>query len=789
MKKSLLGMAVLLPIVALTACSDDDSSAPVVEENPGSVVIPGQTVNPGQTVSPGQTIVPGNTSVTDSGSTVNPGSQTNPGNVSTPIEEDITEKPISAEEKQPDGTESVSALPFDIKGVAELGPFKSGASLKVSSVDASTMAVSASAVSGTVSSDLGTFTAKGNLTSAIASIEVSGKYLEFTMDGVNETSGIRALVDLRNRKTANVNILTTLEYDRVVSLVGQGLSFTAAKARAEKEVIAALGLHSDTTLFEDISLYDLNVSGANLLAISSIVLTERSASDVDALLKAVAADIGADGKWDDEVLRAELADLALYMDASYPGSVLADHNNNADIQFFRSQTESFWAAQYNLGSCGASNQNEIKANGNSHSKYVNKNFICSDSLWAIATDAMILNVAATNLFGECTDANAGTMKQNDGAYFICKKKSWSAATDADLKNMEIASTKGECNSSKAGDVVNYESAYYMCVSGVWTKLNTTPIDYSKGRAMNKKLGRGINFGNSWEAPSNDDSGWSNPINDGDFSTVKAAGFNSVRIPVRWYTGMDNKLNGVKADVTTAINAGLVVIINYHHYQPMYDAAKNGSLDSKISEFSNEWKKIAQTFDSFDDDKLVFEIFNEPHDMTQDQVNKIMTAGYNAIRSVSKGKTIMFESNGYSKFAQITKLDLPNDGNIIVSGHYYEPYTFTHQGHGYDCNGNAGDGISSMAGHFKAYADSIAAHFPDINGGSVPMNVGEFGVANKGSCSSISDSKRDAWTKTVVEQAEKYGMSWHYWCFKNCGGFEASNGSSWHSNMLSSFKLK
>ncbi|MCF0225577.1 MAG: cellulase family glycosylhydrolase, partial [Fibrobacter sp.] len=138
-------------------------------------------------------------------------------------------------------------------------------------------------------------------------------------------------------------------------------------------------------------------------------------------------------------------------------------------------------------------------------------------------------------------------------------------------------------------------------------------------------------------------------------------------------------------------------------------------------------------------------------------------------------------------AQSKNIDLPKDGNIIVTGHYYEPYSFSHQGHGYDCNGNASDGISSMPNQFKGYVDSIAVYFPDANGGSVPVNLGEFGVANKGSCSSISDSKREKWTDAVLAQAEKYGMSWHYWCYKNCGGFEAYNGGSWHGNMLTIFK--
>jgi len=788
MKKSYLGAAAVLSVLTLTACSDDSSSGgspDVLPSSSSGVVI----LDPSQ----------GNPGLVSSSSfgTTNPilsssvDALVSSSSVAEVIEVPITEIPISEEEKKDDGTGSVSSQSYSISGTAAFGPYNSGATVSVAPVDVATMTAGAATGSATVKDKKGSFSASGSLTSAVASIEVSGKYNNISLDKSEGPVTVKALVDLRNKTTANVNVLTHLEYGRVQNLVAtQGLSFTAAKVRAEKEVLTALGLKSDSTLFEDISLYGTDEASMNLMAVTIALLTERSSADASALLNALAEDLAADGLLDNDANKASLGDVAYFMDIVFPKNIISELNNDAEVPYFKGTADRIWAAMYNLGTCNSSKNETVVQNGNLSSSNAALYFVCLDTVWSLASEIYLANYAATLAFGACTEAISGTVKDNGaGTNYICKGTSWAIATEEDLQGAAVAAQAGACTSANNGAVVSYQSSYFICQSSFWRKLNATPVDYSKGRAMNKKLGRGINFGNSWEAPSNDDSGWSNPINDGDFTTVKSAGFNSVRIPVRWYTGMDNKLNGVKADVTTAINAGLVVIINYHHYEPMYEAAKNGNLDSKISEFSNEWKKIAQAFDSFSDDKLVFEIFNEPHDMSQDQVNKIMTAGYKAIRSVSKGKTIMFESNGYSKFAMITKLDLPNDGNIIVSGHYYEPYTFTHQGHGYDCNGNAGDGISLMPKNFKAYADSIAAHFPDINGGSVPMNMGEFGVANKGSCSAVSDSKRDAWTKAAVEEAEKYGMSWHYWCFKNCGGFEASNGSSWHSNMLSSLKMK
>lgn len=775
MKKALLGIASIVPMMMLAACSDDGSSTPAGQD---PSIVPG--------ISSSGSFIPGGQ---------NPGGQV-PGVASsssvqpqTPVvipEENPADQPISSEEKKDDGTTSVGSLAISVNGVAEVGPLSLGGAVTVSSVDAKTMTVGSAVVTAKTINDLGGYSASGSLTSAIGSFEASGKFFNFSLPGISEVKSLKAISDLRTRKTVNINILTHLEYGRVQNLVSkQGLSFTAAKERAEKEILAAFGFKPDSTLFEDISVYHMTDAAANLLALTDAM--ETNPALLDDLLKLTAEDIAADGKLDENAVKALIGDAAFNMDVNGNISNLSVVNNDADVMTYTSHKKYLWGAMFNLGSCTEANLNEVKSNNNPNSTIQDKFFACRNDGWAEASAAFVKSAEVAKTAGACDASSVGkVVSHTDGKQYVCKKNLWSVATADDIAASQITTP---CSSANDRAVAVAGGSSFVCLGGSWNKTAHAAIDYSKGRAMNKKLGRGINFGNSWDAPGSDDGGWGNRISDGDFATVKAAGFNSVRIPVRWYTGMSSKLSGVKEDVQLAIKAGLTVIVNNHHNQPVYDAAK-GSFDSKLNDFKSEWTQIAQTFDSFPDDAVVFEIFNEPHDpMTNAQVNKLMTTGYNAIRAVSKGKTIMFEGNGYAKFAQIQNLELPSDGNIIVSGHYYDPYSFTHQGHGdnYPCNSNAKDGISSMANDFRSYADSAARYYPDVNGGSVPMNMGEFGVANKGQCQSISDTKREAWVDAVLAQAEKYDMSWHYWCFKNCGGFEAGNGGSWYGNMLNVFK--
>ncbi len=348
------------------------------------------------------------------------------------------------------------------------------------------------------------------------------------------------------------------------------------------------------------------------------------------------------------------------------------------------------------------------------------------------------------------------------------------------------------------------------------------VDYSLGHAMNKRLGRGINLGNSWDSKSysesvpdvpynegytdNLDAGWGNPIKDEYFQIVKDAGFNHVRIPVRFqhnsssttHTVNPERLAGVLDHVEKAIAAGLIVIVDFHHYEEMnvaanaLDSAKPETVAAYVAErdhFFALWTQVAKELDVFPDSMLVLEIFNEPTFKSAELLNDMTTGAYEIIRGIAKTKTIMFQSNQAGKFMQLAILDLPQDGNIIFSGHYYEPFQYSHQGHGYDCKGDAAYNNTAIS-DLAEYAALAKTLYPDVNGGSVPLNMGEFGIAANSSCGEKgpSNALRNKWIEKTVTAAEKYNMSWTYWDFTKAGGFEAYDLSTndWYPGILNAF---
>jgi endoglucanase len=360
-------------------------------------------------------------------------------------------------------------------------------------------------------------------------------------------------------------------------------------------------------------------------------------------------------------------------------------------------------------------------------------------------------------------------------------------------------------------------SFWACDSGAGTiptapnKENTNkavPVDYTLGRAMNTILGRGINLGNSWESEGADDSGWGNPIRDTDFAVIKAAGFNSVRIPVRWQFGSDygthtvdpDRLNGVLADIRLAIANGLAVVVNFHHYTELNCAGGGGNKSdgSKCkydeAEFTAEkahflalWAQVATAMGEFADNQVVLEILNEPIIPDAKLVDQIMNEAYAVIRAHAPGKTIMFETYHAAKFGDIESLHMPADGNIIFSGHYYEPYTYTHEGHGYECKGDA-TLISTATDDFAYYVTLAYQYYPDVNGyDHIPMNMGEFGVAGGDSApcqwqqgDGPSATGKAYWAKKAATAAIQNGLSFHYWGFGQTGGFDAYDvsGENW-----------
>ena len=129
----------------------------------------------------------------------------------------------------------------DIAGVSQKGPFVTGSTVTVQELDGVTLKQTGKSFKGRIKSDKGDFAIKGvNLLSQYAILEASGYYRD-EISGKKSTGTVTlyALTDLSNRKTVNINLLTHLEYERVMYLVTEKkMPIADAKSQAEKEILS-----------------------------------------------------------------------------------------------------------------------------------------------------------------------------------------------------------------------------------------------------------------------------------------------------------------------------------------------------------------------------------------------------------------------------------------------------------------------------------------------------------------------------------------------------------------------
>ena len=377
-------------------------------------------------------------------------------------------------------------------------------------------------------------------------------------------------------------------------------------------------------------------------------------------------------------------------------------------------------------------------------------------------------------------------------------------------NEESSSTAPEPNSSES---TTLSSAGIVVGSSASEDLP----NYSRAIAVNKMLGHGINFGNSWESGVDItkackegqetnwcfiegkvydylDENWSNPIQDEWFQAVKDAGFQSIRMPVRWnqtalheppYTLQAARVEGVKRHVKIANGLGMPVVINQHHFNELYD-----NPEKYMAAFYGIWENIAEEFKDFDNDSLIFEILNESRGKSDAVLAQMTDSAIKIIRKTNPGRTIMIDPGNWGKFEQMDAFADIKDSNIIIDGHYYEPYSYSHKGHSSECSkgelwkSNDQDAILKIASDLKSYVNMAKRIFPGKDGTHIPLNIGEFGASSRCEAEGQDDANRAMYIKAIVQTANQLGYSWHIWGLTGVGfDIYYSSTNEWYPEIL------
>jgi endoglucanase len=301
-------------------------------------------------------------------------------------------------------------------------------------------------------------------------------------------------------------------------------------------------------------------------------------------------------------------------------------------------------------------------------------------------------------------------------------------------------------------------------------------------AINKLIGRGVNLGNALEAPKEGD--WGVTLEEGYFQLIKDAGFNSIRLPVRWsihaaneppYTIDPNFFNRVDWAIKNALSRNLVLVFNMHNYYELLSDPNNNR-----ERFLALWKQIAEHYKDYPN-MLLFEILNEPADKLDPMWNTLVKDILAVVRQTNPNRTIVIGPNNFNEVFRLKNLELPKDDlNIIVTFHYYNPNRFTHQGAPWvkDSNGWLGMKWTGSEQEKRAIGRdfNVAVGWGKAN--NRPIFLGEFGTFYKADMES-----RVRWAKCVADTAAEDGFSMCYWQFASNFAIYDTENKTWIKPLL------
>ncbi len=310
------------------------------------------------------------------------------------------------------------------------------------------------------------------------------------------------------------------------------------------------------------------------------------------------------------------------------------------------------------------------------------------------------------------------------------------------------------------------------------------VGWNLGNTLDS-IGSNIGFDS---APAKSVTAWGNiEPNKELFETVKAAGFNTVRIPTTWYqhvkydnaTGKyiisEDWLAYVKQTVDYAYELNMFVILNVHHEDTWVNVpAFNDEAYDKASKMLHDiWSAVAETFAEYDQ-HLIFEGMNEPREVgsstewsggtpaAQKYINRLNAVFIEAVRSQGSAANAerLLMIPGYaasSNISTIKAIEIPeNSGNVALSVHAYFPYFFAMATDKY-----ANHSFPGKSGYGEDYKTSITTLFLDLKNISdsknAPIIIGEFGASDFNN-----DEDRARWATHFLTRAKMAGIPCVFW---------------------------
>jgi endoglucanase len=298
-------------------------------------------------------------------------------------------------------------------------------------------------------------------------------------------------------------------------------------------------------------------------------------------------------------------------------------------------------------------------------------------------------------------------------------------------------------------------------------------------ASARRMGAGVNilgYDGVWEG------GTDAPFRDRYFGMIARAGFRHVRINLHAFAYIDAGgrldpalLERLDRVLERTVAAGLIPVIDEHDFDVCQtDAA---TCRTKLRVF---WSAVSARY-AGRYREAVFEILNEPGgNMSLATWNDILAEMLGIIRRTNPDRTVVVAAlNTEAPLAERLPRLPEADRNLILTVHYYQPMTFTHQGAAWapefrsdkPVDWGSPDDRARMTRDFEAVAAWAAE-------ARRPVYLGEFGVYDAAPAAA-----RARWLGHAAATARRLGWPFAVWQFDHDFALYDTDRERWNAPVL------
>ncbi len=168
----------------------------------------------------------------------------------------------------------------------------------------------------------------------------------------------------------------------------------------------------------------------------------------------------------------------------------------------------------------------------------------------------------------------------------------------------------------------------------------------------------------------------------DFIRIQSLGFDVIRLPINLHamtSGAPNYrleplfLEFLDQAVDWAEDLQMYLILDNHTFDPAAATDPNiGPILEKV------WAQMAQYYHARSE-YVIYEVLNEPHDISDQLWNNIQMQVVDAIRAIDQDHYIVIGPAGWNSFHNLNDMPVYPQEKLIYTFHFYDPFIFTHQG--------------------------------------------------------------------------------------------------------------